>query len=452
MQFRLDLARFGSFWFVLVGFGVVLSSFEGVVFAADDVVGQAVGLGKTKEIVAIENEVEAKLSKENKIKIAKLVNKITRSSNSIMKIEQAMQQIVANGRGGNGDAVGRFEIILVKMRADLAKDEAELIKLKGLEKKKVLNEKVGAGLAAADQKIVLGRGIVIQGDVRIIGNGEELVFPGQRLKKGVKRVDSRVRNGRAINTRAESGALTKLGAGGDAVLDAKQDGMETRRIVDVVRSLGDEKFEVREEAMFILLQNQKIKPSQLVQAYNLSESLEVRSRLKRVLWHYLVRDEIRARHNAFSRLDRGRLGVKFLDRDLVGSNVDASDEQEVAKGVGMRVYSTIVGMPGYAYLRSGDRILVIDGKKIEGVFSKRVQRFVDLAGGHRPGDVVVLKVLRDKRVVDVRFKYGSYIGHSRVYTRGNNDYLGNRIKAELELQLEGVLKDDGKVRELKVDG
>ncbi len=208
-----------------------------------------------------------------------------------------------------------------------------------------------------------------------------------------------------------------------------------KRIARVIKELGDEDFYVREEAMYALMQSEAIKSSQMVQAYGVSDDFEVRSRIKRVLWHYLVRDEIRLVSDTLVKRDYGMLGITFAGKNDILTKGSKYENQ------GIQLKSTTLGLPAYAFLRPGDRILVFDGAQIKGDYASRIELLASKVRGRKPGDKIVMKVYRGKRVISVTFAYGSALGWDKIYG-GNGDVLHKSVVRRLKRRLADALSFD----------
>ena len=152
--------------------------------------------------------------------------------------------------------------------------------------------------------------------------------------------------------------------------------------------LGNSQFVVRQEATETLLRDEGLTLDAIGDLYRRAPGEEQRQRLLAVARHHMLR-QIAVTH--FHDGKKGGIGITLT------AAVTASDSSDLRQP-GVRVTGVLAGFPGYAHLRTGDVILLLDRAPVADAksFGAQVQR-------KRPGEPVNLTVLRDGKRVAVRF-------------------------------------------------
>jgi hypothetical protein len=209
--------------------------------------------------------------------------------------------------------------------------------------------------------------------------------------------------------RIEDGAVIRRPraqvVGGPGVEEAQPytDPLAERPRGEVVALLNDDDYAVREQAEANLLMDDTLDRAALRGLIASAESAEQRYRLLRVAEHHVMRA---VRERLFGERDDAAVdGFRRRQNASVGFSYSSflGDENPVTQTPGVMVTATMPGFPGHAYLRTGDRIIAINGQTARGIRHRElIEDWVrNRIGFHQPGDTITLTVIRENKTLDV---------------------------------------------------
>lgn len=176
----------------------------------------------------------------------------------------------------------------------------------------------------------------------------------------------------------------------------------------VLAELGDDDFAVRQAATARLLTDDTLTPEALAAWSDRDLSLEQQHRLLEIAEHHTLRQ---MRLTEFPAEGPGSIGV-------VQSAEPLSSIADPTLNLGVRITKILPGFPGMGRLYIGDRIVAINGTKIEEgqakteLFQARMAQFV-------AGDVIQLSIARDGDTIEVKVPLVNLAALPQMYPKEN---------------------------------
>lgn len=204
--------------------------------------------------------------------------------------------------------------------------------------------------------------------------------------------------------------------------------------VQVLASLNDEDYSIRQAMTRRLLADDAMTPDDLDRLILASETFEQRHRLMRV-----------AKHHAIRRM----INVRFPKRSVPGSMglshvvVHVPSEQGGDSRVGVMAAMTLPGFPAYALLEPGDVIVAFDGEPMPANITG--PQFQQKIQGRYIGEEIGLTVIRNGDTLNLQFKLGNGRALSEVYDQNGvvlNGPYRDAWEAE-RVRLEGLFTAEG---------
>lgn len=181
--------------------------------------------------------------------------------------------------------------------------------------------------------------------------------------------------------------------------------------VSVLYDLGSDDFTVRRRATEQLLADEQLDEEKIAQLYAKAHLPEQRHRLLAV-----------ARHHAVGQMRRQMFDDKGIAAIGVRHTAFSAGQFPELEQAGLIVVETFPGFPGHVYLRRGDVILQIDGRRFPADLSadKTAQLFVHLVQEHQAGELASLVVQRDGRMVTIQLQLASLNALRAMYKDAQN--------------------------------
>jgi len=195
----------------------------------------------------------------------------------------------------------------------------------------------------------------------------------------------------------------------DASSDDQEADEPTRE--QLVARMDADDFGTRESAMRQLMADPELTAEEAGKLYRNAQSFEQQWRLEQVAKHLFVRSMLKKLESDET---EGVLGVTI-------QGVPARHEDDRA---GIRVMSTIPGLPAHAHLRTDDLIVRAEGKDIANASEPElIGAFRTRVLGKKQGETMKLGVLRDGKVVDVTLTLGRHADLLLLYSYGSDGQM-----------------------------
>jgi len=185
--------------------------------------------------------------------------------------------------------------------------------------------------------------------------------------------------------------------------DQAQDPPTREQLLD---QLGSESHEIREAATVALLADDTLNEQAIRELLEQAQSPEQRHRLLRIAEHHIIRIAWQAQFQGEQSL--GSIGFSY--------DVLAASDNPHHRRPALQILNTLVGFPGYVYLRPGDLVLALNGAVPPSGNLVVTQDWVRAIIGSRGSDGrIAMTLLRDGEVLELDVPCGRLDALQGVY-------------------------------------